>query len=479
MNKLILFILLGTSILTIAQKGPQHDPSQFAIDIPIENGNIPFYHKGSRIGETKQGAMQKNSTLQIDSSYTFHWDSIGQNWKIYAKIVNHCDVQGNKKEKLIQIMNDNHQWENYLKTNYSFSTIDTVEVEMIWVNGDWENSTQKTLTYDTNHNNISSTNKVWNPSSAEWIIGNIQIIRTFDNNKNELTSTTEMWTNGIRFTSSRITKTYENNNKPKSSLREDWTFFTGVWQKKDSISYSYDLTHSESRETKYIRNGSTWLNDTYTEYFYNGAGLPQGVLMKKWDGSSWINDSQFVDMVWGNGMEMPLSYKMQDWINNAWVDKNRVSNSFNAFNNETGTLSENWTGSSWVNYVKSIYRYNSNNQLIGESSKIWNSDGSKMVYGDSTAYFIQTVISGLKKALDNDNQLTVYQTKNTDELILNNTSSDINSIALFSTSGQKVYERFNINQPSYNLNISKFNKGIYILSVKHGTAISTRKIIRN
>ena len=278
---------------------------------------------------------------------------------------------------------------------------------------------------------------------------------------------------------SKIINTYFDNNSPKSSVTEEWNYLTGVWQKTDSTSYDYDIENSSSTETYLIKGENGWNFETENEYYYDTNNQLIRILMKQWDGIAWVNTSQYNQIVWGNSLEMPLSYTLQNWINNEWQDQSRVSNSFNAFKNVTSALMENWTGESWVMNSKSTTNYDANNQKMGESYQAWNQEGDKSVYGDSTTYFIHTINTKYHQSEMVEGSIGLYLVPDKSGYILSSSKQDIRSIEIMNSSGQTVYANFNIDQPSYFIQISNLIRGIYILKIKHGMNVSTQKIICN
>jgi hypothetical protein len=475
MKKLIYLILLGTPIFTFSQNRVGSVSAQFSVE--NINSIVLFSPKGAIINRAQREAIQKVSSMRIDSSYTYGWDSIGQNWNVQSKMLNHYDLQNNKSETIMQIISDYNIWENILKTSYSYNTNDTTEVSMNWMDGEWQNYSQKTVSYDNNQNNISSTTKLWNPNINDWVLGNMQIYSVFDDNKNKLSSSIEMWMGGVHLSSAKITNRFNNYNNIISSLTEEWTFISGSWIKKDSSFNSYDIHNNIRLETKLIRNGNEWINDSQTEYFYDLNGQIVRVLMTKWDGNSWENVSQYDHIVWANGLDIPINWIMQRWINNGWLDQNRFSMTLDEYHSETSSMTEKWSGSSWVINNKSLTSYDLNRQKTSESTRVWNQDGSKIVYGDSTYYFVQTVASQLKKTERDLVQFFAFQSINKNEFVIASRGEEIHSIELFNSNGQTVYSKFNINQPNIHINSSNLKNGVYILKIRHRMGVDTLKIL--
>jgi hypothetical protein len=61
----------------------------------------------------------------------------------------------------------------------------------------------------------------------------------------------------------------------------------------------------------------------------------------------------------------------QDWANDAWVNSERMSFSFDDKSNLLEYLYEKWIDSAWTNFEKTSYNYDENSNLLTDLSQIW------------------------------------------------------------------------------------------------------------
>ena len=87
---------------------------------------------------------------------------------------------------------------------------------------------------------------------------------------------------------------------------------------------------------------------------------------------------------------------------------------------------------------------------------------AKEYMGDDYVYST----TGLRKSYDNDPSLLIYVNNNLKQLIISS-SNRIYNVCIINTLGQVVQDRNNINQNSYNLDISGLKRGIYIININN------------
>ncbi len=101
----------------------------------------------------------------------------------------------------------------------------------------------------------------------------------------------------------------------------------------------------------------------------------------------------------------------------------------------------------------------------------------ELLYQDNPSQDCITPLYGLSDIIEEDNSITLYPNPTSKEV---NISSEniINSIEVFNSLGQKVYQT-NVKQKEETLDINSFSKGVYILGVNTDKGYIRKKLIKN
>lgn len=207
------------------------------------------------------------------------------------------------------------------------------------------------------------------------------------------------------------------------------TFWDGIWQEYEIISYEYDFNgnvlemlvsdfdgeewYDMARASftydgdqvseviiQYFEDGE-WVNEEKAVYTYNGDNWT--ILYWDWNGTTWSSNELYTYNKSAGSIELLIQYMqggawqndeqqfftldfdehvtsilVQDWQNNTWVNDNRITYDFanGVFDTK---IEELWTGSDWEATTKYSYTYDNGNAVNG-SCKVY--DGEAFVPGD-------------------------------------------------------------------------------------------------
>lgn len=226
----------------------------------------------------------------------------------------------------------------------------------------------------------------------------------------------------------RVTYEYDEN-EYYLNVEHYETFWDGIWQEYEIISYEYDFNgnvlemlvsdfdgeewYDMARASftydgdqvseviiQYFEDGE-WVNEEKAVYTYNGDNWT--ILYWNWNGTTWSSNELYTYNKSAGSIELLIQYMqggawqndeqqfftldfdehvtsilVQDWQNNTWVNDNRITYDFanGVFDTK---IEELWTGSDWEATTKYSYTYDNGNAVNG-SCKVY--DGEAFVPGD-------------------------------------------------------------------------------------------------
>ncbi|MDD2575993.1 MAG: T9SS type A sorting domain-containing protein, partial [Bacteroidales bacterium] len=101
----------------------------------------------------------------------------------------------------------------------------------------------------------------------------------------------------------------------------------------------------------------------------------------------------------------------------------------------------------------------------------------ELLYHDNPSQDCITPLYGLNDMIKEDNSITLYPNPARKEVNISS-ESIINSIEVFNSLGQKVYQT-NVKQKEKTLDINSFSKGVYIIGVNTDRGYIRKKLIKN
>lgn len=307
------------------------------------------------------------------------------------------------------------------------------------------------------------------------------------------------------------------------------TFWDGIWQEYEIISYEYDFNgnvlemlvsdfdgeewHDMARASftyagdqvseaiiQYFEDGE-WVNEEKAVYTYNGDNWT--ILYWEWNGTTWSSSELYTYNKSPESIELLIQYMqggawqndeqqfftldfdehvtsilVQDWQNNAWVNDSRITYDFanGVFDTK---IEDYWNGSDWEVTKKYSYTYDNGNAING-SCKVFDGeafvpgDGDiEMAYGYSSNsvsfYGYEVNMSYIDITGVNENtqavSFTVYPTPAENEIQIQ--AEGFQKAEIFTLTGQMLME-----SEQNSMNVSGLATGIYMLKVYDQTGNS-------
>ena len=431
-------------------------------------GGIPGFNVAHDVNHSSRELLDLIQLL--DSIYSYTWDTLSVGWALESKSVDFI---------------------------YNAAGLPLSVTSLGWTGTDWENYAQINYTYDSHNNQTSVALDLW--TGASWITF-LKITSTYDGNNNLLTET-EQFSNGISLMNSgRTTYTYDANNNLLTEISQSWN--GAEWENVEYITRTYDASNNVVTKTTQVWDGSSWLNQTQDNNTYDGNNNLTYLLRKNWNGTAWVD-----------ALNATLSYDAnnnvlietdQVWNINAWENYGQYTYTYNANHDRTSELAKGWDGSNWVNYSVYAYVYDGEN-LVNERFQLWNgiafvisentiytydldnfiesdshreydATGTIVTSGDSSFYYSHTA-SGIKDLSAGNGIMEVYPNPTSGKFTISSETT-LRSVEVFNLLGERIYSNSKLNtQPTHEIDLSGYGKGIYIISTSDGVSNYSRKII--
>ncbi|MBK9982107.1 MAG: T9SS type A sorting domain-containing protein [Saprospiraceae bacterium] len=485
MKTTLLFFALTFSISIFGQTTPvhpiPHNPKSsvfYSAPIRLHEADIrknELHPDRAFAKELERQTRELFTDIQVyDSIYVWQWDSFATKWQLMTKAIN-----------ILYNMDG-------LPTSYTYQNLDA---------GNWVNSAQYNIVYDANNNELSTTYKGWNGTFFQNIF---QDVYTYDANNNQTSDVFQLWSGTAWVNSSGYIYMYDGNNNLISQLSQNWNGTS--WDNYDLSTYSYDANKNFISEIYQLWNDldGTWDNSnrysatydannnqlTYKYQNWNATildwedtGLYTNTydannnqitqLFQYWDATKWVNYSNSISTYnAGNDLTNVL---FQDWNVTNWENSARGTYTYNGNHQVLKYLFENWNGS-WINSTLSFNTYGENNFLESYSSRQFNADGVIVTTGDSTFNFFHT-ITGTHDVPDNNLNITVSPNPSSGKFMISS-KEDFQDLVVYNLLGERMFSvDEGKGQTSVEINLADYGKGIYLISIRDGKKIVTRKVV--
>jgi uncharacterized protein YukE len=480
MKKILLFLILALSVNVFAQsqraeylnQGQKAAFNEKAY-AQLEAAGLKtpaMYSKLKHAGTSNFQSFDLNSSVQIvDSSYHWHWDVNDGAWKADLKFINIVYNNNNKISDLGQKWTGS-TWTDTIRNTYSYDAgnFPAKVVSKSWDGGTWTNSLQITYTYDAKHNITSVAWQAW--KNSIWS-NYMEFTSMYDANNNLINEALLFGsgTNWINFSQSNYT--YDANNNKLSQIDESWNGTS--WDESQKYIWTYNAGNNMTSELIQSWNGSSWDDFTKSQFNYNASNKLETELAQMWDGSVWMDYSKTTCTY--DASTNLLNELVLNWDGSEWVNGGQHIYTYDTHKNQTSDLKQFWNGSSWYNTSQHLFTFDANNFEKASSTKNWNADGTAVSGGDSTRYYYPTVVIGISEPMEAG--INVYPNPSQGKFAISSNSS-INSVEVYDLSGKRIYTDFNIHQqPSTEIDLAGFAKGIYLMKIYKGTMIYSKKVV--
>jgi hypothetical protein len=412
---------------------------------------------------------QKLLTQLMDSVYMWRWDTNGTDWALdYKYSVEQFDANDNPLAELGQNW-DGSAWVFSDRTFYTYDDKNNPlnEVWHIWTGTDWENDQRGSYEYDANNNLL--TELVEYGDGDNWV-NSMLITNTYDANNNKTSYLHQNWNGNEWENYWQETYTYDVKNNITSEIHQDW--IDNQWVDNGQNTYVYDVNNNLISSLTQVDNGAELVTSEVT-YFYDA-------------GNRLVSDSAYT---WGNSWDYihlrTYTYdsfgNLINWLSQSKNGENlenlaRAIFTYDAANNETSAFRQDWKDNSWVNFDFDSHSFNEYNLLTSDTYRYWNSSGTKVMDGDSLAYYYHDAVTGLNEIERARENICIYPNPNRGKFILTS-NSNIQSIVIFNINGKLIYSDSGlILQMQKEIDLSNYDKGVYLLKIQTITGVETKKL---
>ncbi len=171
-----------------------------------------------------------------------------------------------------------------------------------------------------------------------------------------------------------------------------------------------------------------------------------------------------------------------NWLSQS-IDGDNPENSartiftYDAAHNETSALRQDWKDNSWVNLDFDSHSFNENNLLTSDTYRYWNSAGTKVMEGDSIAYYYNDAITGIIEIERTKENIYIYPNPGNGKFTLTS-NSNIQSIVIYNINGKLIYSDSGfIQQMQKEIDLSGYDKGVYLVKIQTSKGVETKKLL--
>jgi len=482
MKKTLLFAILAFSINAFAQ----HQPSDPLLSYLSANSKHNSGHQQSNLqhpsviyspSNPNQGMNHSSRDLfgleqRFDSIYMWQWDSLSLAWQVQSKFIDILYDANNYPTSFTGQLWNVSSWDNYLQLYFTYDANgnQTLAGFRQWTGTSWQDFFQTVYTYDTHNDVLIELDQVW--TGFSWM-NTDQYLYTYDGNHNDLTETEQNWDGTTWVNIGRYVYTYSANQDELTDVYQTWDDIDQVWINSDRDVNTYDANHNKLTDTFQTWNGISWDDTFLSTYTYDGNNNMITQLSQNWDNTSWENSDKTNYTYSGHTL---LTGLRQHWNFGSWVNASRVTYTHDVNNLTPSVLNEDWDGSTWLKSDQSFFSYDENEFVLGQGNRTFDDAGELIIEGDSTHYYFRTV-TGTKDLVTDDSSLSIYPNPSTGKFTLTSLGS-INEIDVFNFIGERVYSaKYTNGLSSSEVNMSGYPIGVYMIVVKDGTNLSSKKIM--
>jgi len=216
-------------------------------------------------------------------------------------------------------------------------------------NGNWQDNTLQSNTYDGNGNLTSQLYQGWDSLVTAWV--NISLI-TYNNNSNGTVNT---------------------------ELLQTWDSTAGTWDNVNMYTYTYNGSDSIATQLYQTWTGSAWQNTYLYTNTYDGNGYRISQQTQTWStsGSTWNN---YVEYVYDNNSNGTVNYYVYlYWDVSSYDSSARYSFTYNGGNHVLTELTQVYASGVWQNSSQEAYSYDGNGYLISETIQNWQVGSSSWI----------------------------------------------------------------------------------------------------
>jgi hypothetical protein len=390
-----------------------------------------------------------------------------------------------QKLNLIALNDSNYQWQ-----------LNTAQNE-------WQLTSKNTdFVYDANNNLLSSMQMQWNGIS--WVNSGLTTY-TYDANNNNTITKTYSW-NGTSWENHyQYLSTYDANNNPLSYLTQSWN--DTVWENWGQSSYTYDIYNNQVGYIHQSWQDTAWVNDSRVIKTYDADNYLINYISQTWDSIAWVNYSKYIYTYNTNNLQS--GYSTQIWNGSVWENSGLTTITYDANNNLNIVTGLSWNGTSWENHTLWTFNYDSiyfnsyllqlwknnnwikymdefatndaDNFRISSAYRQYDTTGTVVQFGDSIYYYYHTAV-GLNEISSTTETINTFPNPTNGKIYIQIKGNDFDEqnivVELYNILNERILQTSFSNSASQNeIDLSEFQKGIYVLRIFEGEKIISKKIV--
>lgn len=402
----------------------------------------------SSFAQTNNG-LTGSPEYVTDSIYTFRWNEPTGGWILDGKT---ADMSYHEYRLTSEIEYDRNasDWQKSVFHTYTYNDAGLLVTELVmsYTDSAWRNNYMMSQSWDGAGNMTSQLVQLWNGIS--WI-DQQRITMTWDAAGNMLTWLLQT-NNGSWVNSTRKTCAYTAGNITEE-ITERWQ--ESAWVNFNRKQYTYDNSKLTTMVEQAWTNNA-WANDVRTSYTYDNSGNVTNKLVQALSNGNWLNRFNHNYTFTNNHL---MQWVQQDWDGSAWIDSQQELHGYDNNGNHTYSLNQIVKGDTWKDMVIDRWGYEGS-YLNATSHKIFDAEN---VYGDSTRYFLRSVLGTEEKPA---NGMVIYPNPATDNIILQSATTP-DYIEIYALNGHLVLTP----RPARIINIQTLPTGTYILRATFGKRV--------
>lgn len=261
-----------------------------------------------------------------------------------------------------------------------------------------------------------------------------------------------------------ISYDYNGSWKEVKYLNQTWNARGENWENVSKFTYTYDDQNRCISAASSIWNvgNSAWTpNDRY-DYGYDSSDNEAAQLYEIWDANSesWVQS--YIDHYTYDQAHQMLSYVNEIWTDSAWVNSQKIIYTYNPGGKVSSLTTQIWASGAWMNYDMDTGAFNYDGNLAESVSLIWNPGANVWVNNSETIYSYDAndnnvLMIGYNWARGQwDSSTYVERTYNYANEVTSQENADfVNSVRLYTTRYQNIYDEYNRKTSTTNYNWDK------------------------
>ena len=316
--------------------------------------------------------------------------------------------------------------------------------------------------YDANGRQIGEYSFNWNSMTSKWDSSS-KALTTYDSQGTELEYIyynvdwqTKNWVRGYGYKNQNV---YDGTGKLTEQTVQDWVAHLNAYRNSNKGTFVYD---TQGKPTLYTQ--MDW--DTISNTFKNTFQVTD-IVWHKWI----LNDIE-------NSLTSSLTFKF--WAVILWVNGNKQTTTYDAYDNITEDKSETWSGVSWEleSQEKTMYTYNNNGAMTESIRQVYDLDSADF-YNNSKSVFSNFIqFNSVSEKTNVQNELKVYPNPMVSEATISfNQPTPNTQFKLYDMVGHEVYST-KLEGQTTTIEKGNLQKGMYIYQIlNQNNSVAKGKLI--